>query len=123
MQGHSLSGMRLFMVLLVALGSGIRPGLRRAAGQSTEPAQSPGSGGGATQARAPSKMRSITQAQRKAAAARAAAQRSAPVRSTTPVPQLQPAPSAAAATPNYFGMIPNYANSPLPTVIGSVLTP
>lgn len=54
-------------------------------------------------------MRSVTQAQRKAAALSAASRRaSSPIRTAAPVP---------GGTPDYFGGIyPNWANSPIPTI-------
>jgi FtsP/CotA-like multicopper oxidase with cupredoxin domain len=67
-------------------------------------------------------MRSTTQAQREAAAARAAAARAAAVRAAKPnaavlqeATQLRAAPGPG-VTPDYFGINPNYANSPLPTI-------
>ncbi len=59
-----------------------------------------------------SKMRSTTDAQRRAAAALIAAARQAGGAARPPVPlALTPG-----GTPDYFGTIPNYANSPLPIV-------
>ncbi len=78
------------------------------------------------------RMRSVTAAQRKAAAARAAARRSAAAahaKASSLVAPPQNAPRAAAAPgksglpmPDYFGTIPNYANSPAPTVTVDPIT-
>lgn len=53
----------------------------------------------------------VSNADRKAAAARAVASRAATARSAKAVPRAVLDPNA---TPDYFGNIPNYANSPLP---------
>ncbi len=72
-------------------------------------------------------MRSMMSAeQRKAAAARAAAARLKAVQpagiSLTAIPAFVPAPPGPGGTPDYFGTTPNYANSPIPTVAGTVIT-
>jgi FtsP/CotA-like multicopper oxidase with cupredoxin domain len=58
-------------------------------------------------------MRCVTPAQREAAAVRAAARRSAFAAQRVGKPAAAPTPGA---TPDYFGIFPNYANSPFPTV-------
>jgi FtsP/CotA-like multicopper oxidase with cupredoxin domain len=65
-------------------------------------------------------MRRITPADRQAAAARAAEARS--IGAASPLKSLDI--FTTLATTNYFGPVPNYANSPLPTVDGNgVITP
>jgi len=68
-------------------------------------------------------MQCITTAQRKAAAARVAARRAQAAahrsESKTTRPLGVPAPGG---TPDYFGIYPNYANSPLPTIVNGVPT-
>jgi len=58
-------------------------------------------------------MRCVTSAQRQAAAARAAARRTAFAAQKAVRPAALPTPGG---TPDYFGIYPNYANSPLPTI-------
>jgi FtsP/CotA-like multicopper oxidase with cupredoxin domain len=75
---------------------------------------------GQTTSRAPAtQMRSTTAADRKAAAARAASARAAAKSNTNARPMSLFAPRGM---PDYFGTIPNYANSPLPIVVNGTLT-
>jgi len=84
-------------------------------------------GGEITPAGTPGRMRSITPAQRQAAAARAAARRKAAAtqgqQRTMVLGQPAAVSLAVPATPSgadlYFGIYPNYANSPLPTLDGN----
>lgn len=65
------------------------------------------------------RMRSTTAAQRKAAATRAAAARTKPSLLAAPAAQNKVMAMAApprGGTPDYFGIYPNYANSPAPVV-------
>jgi FtsP/CotA-like multicopper oxidase with cupredoxin domain len=63
-------------------------------------------------------MRSITAAQRQAAAARVAAAREAAGYKPGNGPLTAPPPGG---TPDYFGIYPNYANSPLPVVDAQIV--
>src|SRR4051812_14917839 len=70
-----------------------------------------------------SKMRSTTAAQRRAAAANKKAVRDTAVQQGLAAPSTVSATALAAAVPalgpDYFGFVPNYANSPLPIVAGT----
>jgi FtsP/CotA-like multicopper oxidase with cupredoxin domain len=64
------------------------------------------------------KPKRVTPAEREAAAARAARRGS-----TLPAPSAAgPRTTAAGTVPHYYGPYPNYANSPLPTVTGAVIS-
>jgi len=75
----------------------------------------PGTAGAATP-----KLRSTTPAQREAAAARVSAARQSQQNEIMPGLVISPPAQAVApvpgGTPDYFGIYPNYANSPVPTV-------
>jgi hypothetical protein len=87
------------LVLCAATGT---PTFARAPGQASPPAITPSS-------------RMVTAADRAAAAARAAANKAAGKDGAKPA-------AVPGGTPDYFGTTPNYANSPLPTVSGSVVS-
>ena len=67
-------------------------------------------------------MRSTTAADRKAAAARAAKAHASATKSNSTSSVRPMSLFAPRGTPDYFGTVPNYANSPFPTVVNGVLT-
>jgi FtsP/CotA-like multicopper oxidase with cupredoxin domain len=113
----------LFLVLILTLLSIFPLGIEQSHAQNPQGTTVPGSGtttstgsgtintkvSGSNQQDMPP-MRQITNEQRKAAANRAEAARAALINSGTIKPQAVPGPGS---TPDYFGIYPNYANSPV----------
>jgi FtsP/CotA-like multicopper oxidase with cupredoxin domain len=111
---------RILLLTGLALAmTGLPWGVDHGLAKSSAGVNAPQSAAGAPADKTKGRLRGTTMAQRYAAAANAAAARSRAAAQGLKLTMAVPVPGG---TPDYFGIYPNYANSPLPTVVGGVVT-